>query len=224
MATEDKIVKSHCNQCGQKTNHFERFHHKVSEATPYDREYFVEWGSTFTFLECCGCSDVSVRQRDWCSEWDHGDYHETFFPPRISRRKPDYFKSLPDEYQSLLGEIYTALQADSRQLAIMGARAVIDLFILRKVGDQRDFTMGMARLEEDGYIGKLDKDIINAAIDAGHAASHRAHIPSDKEVTAVMDIIENVLQHDLLTASAETLRNNTPPRKPLASRTTKVTG
>jgi hypothetical protein len=217
VAGEIKTIKSLCNRCGLKTNHYERFNHTVSETSPYDSEYSVEWVSTYTFLECCGCSDVSIRQLDWCSEWDRGDYHETFFPPRASRRKPSYFESLSEEYQSLLGEIYTALQADSRQLAMMGARAVIDLFILRKVGDQGDFAKGMVKLEEDGYIGRLDKDIINAAIDAGHAASHRAHIPSSKELTAVMDIIENLLQHDLLAASAETLRKHTPARTPRAA-------
>ena len=218
MAAEIKTVKSLCNRCGLNTNHHVRFNHSVSDSydTP-DGESIVDWGSTYTFLECCGCSDVSIRRHDWCSEWDHGSYDETFYPPRVSRRKPSYFESLSEEYRSLLGEIYTALQADSRQLAMMGARAVIDLFILRKVGDQGDFAKGMAKLEQDGYIGKLDKDIIKAAIDAGHAASHRAHIPSSKELTAVMDIIENLLQHDRLAASAETLQKHTPARTPRSS-------
>lgn len=213
MAAEDKIVKNQCNRCGLKTNHYERFNHTVSESSPYDSEYSVEFGSTYTFLECCGCSDVSIRRHDWCSEWDHGCFEETFYPPRVSRKMPKNFRSLPEEYQSLIKEIFAALHADSRQLAMMGARSVIDLFLLRKVGDQGNFKQGMNKLEEDGYISKRNREILDAAVEAGHAASHRAHIPTIKELNAVMNIVENLLEHDLLLASADTLIKHTPPRQ-----------
>jgi hypothetical protein len=211
MALETKIIKSHCNQCGHKTRHFVRAEHTVRDSEDvHGGQYTVEWGSRFSLLECCGCSDVSLIRRSWCSETD--DDEIVIFPPRVSRRKPVFFDKTPEEYRFLLEEIYTALHSDSRCLAMMGARTVIDRFIVNKVGDRGDFCNGMSALMEDGYLSRKDKEIIEAAIEVGHAASHRAYVPSGKDVTAVMDIVENMLHHDLLAESAEKLRKTTPPR------------
>ena len=53
---------------------------------------------------------------------------------------------------------------------------------------------------------------MEAAVDAGHAASHRAHTPSNSELETVMDIVENVIQSDLLEESAKELKKGTPPK------------
>lgn len=215
MSSETKIVKSLCNRCGHETSHHVRFNHAVSDSKDiHGGEYTVEWGSSYTFLECCGCADVSVRQRDWCSESDRGDYVETFFPPRVSRRKPSFFDDLHRDYKPLLEEIYSALHSDNRRLSLMGARAIIDIFITRTVGDHENFSDGMKALGDAGYIGAKHRSFIEAAIDAGHAAAHRGHEPSSKDTAAVMDIVENLIQQDTLTESAEALRQTTPARPP----------
>jgi hypothetical protein len=162
-------------------------------------------------LECCGCEEISLSESVYFSEAD--DVQENIYPPRISRPKPDWHTSLPREYRGLLDEVYSSLRADNRRLAMMGARAIIDLFILRKVGDLGGFGKGMDALEKEGIIGTKDRLIIEAAIDAGHAAAHRAHCPSPKDVGGVMDIVENVIQHDVLHDSAAALRKATPKRQ-----------
>jgi hypothetical protein len=40
------------------------------------------------------------------------------------------------------------------------------------------------------------------------------HNPSGDQSNVVIDIVENLVQFDLLSASAETLRETTPPRPP----------
>lgn len=217
MPNEPQLTKSHCNQCSHETKHIIRATHSVSDFQDVcEGRLTIEWGSSYELLECCGCSDVSLRKRDWFSESE--GVEETIFPPRVSRRKPSFFDKLPEEYQLLLSEIYSALHADNRCLAMMGSRAVIDLFITRKVGDTGTFSKGMSALETQGFIGTRNRELFEAAIDVGHAAAHRAHQPPSENVTAVMDIIENLLQHDLLSVSVEALRNSTPQRPPRAKK------
>lgn len=212
---EEKVIKCFCNNCANETKHYVRFDHRVSNSQEIDGgRYSVEWGSHYNFLECCGCEDVTVRRRDWCSENEPGDYIETFFPPRVSRRKPPFVDDLPAKYRGLLDEVYAALHVDSRRLALMGARALIDIFIAEKVGDKGTFAAGMKALKESGYISEAHEAVIASAFDAGSAAAHRGYDLSAEETSAVMDIVENLIHHAVLSGSADLLRRSTPPRPP----------
>ncbi|NMM07405.1 MAG: DUF4145 domain-containing protein [Polaromonas sp.] len=168
-------------------------------------------------LECRGCEDVSLCRTEWCSE-DHpmdGRNPGTYFPPRVSRRKPAWVDRLdvPSEYAGLLDEIYVALHADSRRLAMMGARALIDAVITRSVGDQGDFGKGLKKLVEKGLISERNKEIIDAAVDAGHASAHRGHCPSANDINVVIDIVENLIHNELLAEPAQALKSTTPQRE-----------
>lgn len=211
-----KTMWSHCNECGRDTKHSIVI--RASKRRTYDHdEYPVDVGSEWTIVQCCGCEEVSMRRVDWCSEDDRqdGPNPPTFFPPRVSRRKPDWVKREPgaSDYQDLLEEVYTALHADSRRLAMMGARALIDMVITNTVGDQGNFGKGLDELEKRNLIGKRDRTIIDAAVDAGSAAMHRGHLPKAGDVNVVIDIVERMIQSEILEAKAKELAAATPPRK-----------
>lgn len=177
----------------------------------------VSWSRTHTLLECRGCEEITLLRTIWCSEDDPEDGpSETYFPPRVSRRRPAWFDELPSEYAGLLKEIYTALHADSRRLAMMGLRAVIDLFMARKLEGSSGFAGGLRQLVEQNYLTTRSLEIVEAAVEAGHASAHRAHNPTAAQVNSVMDIVENLIQHDLLAESAASLRRSIPGRTPKA--------
>ncbi len=210
----DRIIKSHCNNCGQGTKHIVRFEHKIENSEEIESGRFsVEWCDTYTVLECCGCEDVSLKRQQWCSEWMDEGTVDTYYPPRVSRRRPSFFDKIPEKYSELLDEIYSALHANNKRLAMMGARTIFDAFILEKVGDVRGFKAGLMALNKNGFIAEKSLPLIEAAIDAGHAASHRSYRPSVKNMMLVMDVIENILQTDLLAKAEEELRKSTPKRE-----------
>ncbi|PAT33118.1 hypothetical protein CLI92_04535 [Vandammella animalimorsus] len=143
----------------------------------------------------------------------------TYFPPRVSRRKPTWAShyDLPSEYLSLLEETYTALHADSRRLAMMGARALIDTVIRRNAGDQQNFSQGLRALAEKCLISEQERKIIEAAIEAGHASAHRGHKPTAKDVNVVIDTVERLIHTEILAEQARELKKSTPPRPPRAA-------
>jgi hypothetical protein len=120
---------------------------------------------------------------------------------------------LPVDFQALIKEIYTALYANSRCLALMGTRALVDLFMNTTIGDIGGFQRKLDKLVEDGYIGKKNKEILEAALDAGHAATHRAHNPTAEDVNLVFDIVENLIQHLVLKTQSADLKKHTPKRQ-----------
>ena len=215
-AAKAKTTWSHCNECGQETKH--DIVHRASRRRTFDDDrYSVDVGSDWTIVQCGGCEEVSMRRVDWCSDDDRqeGPNPPTFFPARVSRRKPVWLtrEHAPSTYVGMLDEVYAALHADSRRLAMMGARAIIDLVITRTVGDQGNFSKGLDELKKNDFIGMRDRTIIEAAIDAGSAAMHRGHQPTADDVNVVIDIVERMIQAEILEAKAKELAATTPPRK-----------
>ncbi|MCW5322277.1 DUF4145 domain-containing protein [Verminephrobacter aporrectodeae subsp. tuberculatae] len=111
----------------------------------------------------------------------------------------------------MLDEVYATLHADSRRLAMMGARAIIDVVITRTVGDQGSFSKGLDELKNKDLISKRDRDIIEAAVNAGSAAMHRGHQPTADDVNVVIDIVERMVHAEILEAKAKELAATTPP-------------
>jgi len=204
-------VKRFCNNCQNKTDHTKLFKKENGGSEPYDDEYSISWSDTYILFECNGCHEIHLEKIFWFSEWD--DVEKTNFPPRISRKTPKWINSVPKNQKELLEEIYLALAADCKQLAVMGARTLIDLFILDKIGDVGTFNDKMNQLKDKGFISLEQKDYLTAALDTGHAVIHRGFKPSDDIVNKVLDIIENLLINYSLKKIGKELKIITPKRK-----------
>lgn len=217
---QPEVLWSHCNECGQETKH-DVVHQADRRRTYDDDRYSVDVGSVWKVLQCRGCEEVTLRRIDWCSEDDpmDGPGPATYFPPRVSRRKPAWASryDLPSEYLGLLEETYTALHADSRRLAMMGARALIDAVIRRNAGEQPNFSRGLDALAAKYLISEQDRGIIEAAVDVGHASAHRGHKPTPDDVNVVIDIVERLIHTEILAEQAQELKKSTPPRPPRAT-------
>ena len=218
MTANEEPHWSHCNECGRETKHNVVHRAKSSRTYPQHDGHSVDVGSVWSILQCRGCDEVAMARVDWCSEdfQDEDGPTPTYFPPRVSRRKPDWFDryETPKDYSGLLDEVYAALHADSRRLAMMGVRTLIDVAIIHSVGDQGDFGKGLKALASANHLSDRDVEVIDAAIDAGHASTHRGHQPSVNDVNVVMDIVERLIHSEILAEKAKAVKANTPPRPP----------
>lgn len=216
MTNHPKKIRCDCNRCGQSVWHdivASTSHDDMSEGRAPD-EWPVGYHYSFEMLRCRGCQDVCVRRRAWFSECDHDDPPEvTFFPPRFSRRRPEWLDELPEDMQPLMEEVYVALQHGSARLAMMGARALVDMSMLSALGeDKGSFARKLDAMVDGGHLSKSQRVVLEAALDVGSAAAHRGHCPSDQDVRSVMDIVEHVLRSSMLQDDAPRLRKNTPPK------------
>ena len=208
---EDNIEWVHCNRCLRSTRHEVVARRDLTEIEYDEGVPQFEFLTTYTMLECRGCGAVTLRER--FNPIGH-DYEEiSFYPPPISRRLPRWGQELPDDFQSLLKETYNALYANSKRLALMGARTLVDLFMNKTIGDIGGFQAKLKRLEEGGYLSSKNRAILEPALDAGHAATHRGHEPNSEDVNLVFDIVENLIQTLVLENKVEQLKKNTPKRQ-----------
>lgn len=215
-------IWSHCNECGHDTLH--KVVKLVSRSRDYDDDrYTISVESNWRILQCGGCQEVAMSRTNWCSEDDpHDPSVPTYFPPRVSRRKPEWLTKHPElnDYLDLFEEIYAALHADSRRLAMMGARAVIDMAMTQMAGsDQGNFTVGLNALEADRRLTQEERQLIDAAFNAGSAAMHRGHKPAIEDVNTVIDIVERVVHAEVLKKKARELAESTPKRPPRKPKT-----
>lgn len=109
-------------------------------------------------------------------------------------------------------EIYSAIGSNNNRLALMGARSLIDHFLSLKVNSQESFSKRMEKAVEFGFIGKRQSNIILPALEAGHAAVHRGHLPSGEDLEIVLDIVESLIQWITLEDRALELDARTPRR------------
>lgn len=212
---KDEPTEAHCNKCGQPTSH--NILAKVDKPglekifEHHGRATFLQNCTSFEILECCGCGNVTLRKTYTAQD---GEEEVTYYPPLISRKLPLWHEKLPAEIGSLLHETYTALHADSRRLAMMGARALIDMAANDKVGDVGSFEKKLRALVEEGHTSSQNAKVLKIALEAGHAAVHRGHVAEPAEVNSVIDIVENLLEQVyVLDSVAKDLENKTPPRQ-----------
>ena len=102
----------------------------------------------FDMLECCGCREAVLRRTLHCHDLDthlrmggagvgiDGDLDDDVrsFPPAIVRDLPRWRFKLPVEIRNLLEEIYRSLDAQNLRLPMMGARTLVDMMVLEKIG------------------------------------------------------------------------------------------
>jgi len=183
---------------------------KDSEELPHGQ--VIHWEDTYEMLECRGCETVTLRHKYWFSELPD-EVQTAYYPPPVSRPKPPWKYKLPRDFGLLIDEIYAALHSNSRRLAMMGARTLVDIVLLDKVGDVGAFPRKLEQMEHQGFIGRQNREYLAAALDAGSAATHRGYQPKEEELAHVMDIVENLLQAVyVLEDAAAKLRTTTPPR------------
>jgi hypothetical protein len=212
---EMESTKAHCNQCGGERNH-ETLH---SETTRWnDETHPISGSDTYETLKCSGCENIKLRHTSWFSEDDKPTVH--YFPPAIFRRNPEWFSDLwldmPDDdsfVESLLKEIYIALQNNQPCLAAMGVRSLIEKVMISKTGDKGNFNKNITEFENLGYVSRIQRERVEAILEAGHATIHRTFEPSKKDVITLVDIAEHIIETVYLhEKKIDELKKRVPPR------------
>jgi hypothetical protein len=227
------MVKIHCNRCQGETNH------TVLAQAMQDWEYLdarddLTWDGIpaymrrqYSIVECRGCEEVSFllesdSQFTFANQTDKPPFEAdrevtATYPPRLFRHLPTWFGKIPDvEVQNLLQEVYSALQNDSRRLAVMGVRTALDMLITKAVGDLGAFKKKQQAYVELTRVGRRTEDAIQRVFEFGSAAVHRGFHPSNSQIIDAVDALEHILhEHYILPQRTHRMEEDTPPKPPL---------
>jgi hypothetical protein len=211
MPDTQKAVQAPCSSCIRTTKHEVLF-----EISQRDEETV----DTYALLSCGGCETISMgRSRLWFSD---GTVNHVYYPSPVSRKMPSWMllwelglgRSKGEAaIAAVLMEVYQAVDARQYRLAAMGIRALLEQVMIHKVGDLRSFDKKLDEFQKQGYISAIQRDAMRATLDVGDAAMHRGFVPTEKDLTLALDIIEGVLApiYDHRT-EAEKMADRVPPR------------
>jgi len=203
---EETKLKAQCNKCLGETNHL--LLHKEDQPWDEDVGYgnTIHGSETFNMVKCCGCDSVKLLHTSWfseaCDEYGRPITEINYYPPAISRAEPKwvsdlggFFSSEEEQYISgLFREIYSALHNDSRRLAVMGIRALLEHLMIAEVTDNGTFKKNLDAFQATGHLSGKQREIIEPILEAGHAAIHRAYHPSSEDVLTVIEVTESLVE------------------------------
>lgn len=201
-----------CNGCTRETIHTLQHRHQVSGTG--SGEYADErWWATYDLYECRGCRDVTLLVSSQSTDDGSDRPHVEYFPPRISRHPPRWLYEIEDaDLFGLFQEVYAALHADAKRLAMMGCRAILDRVMVKAVTDVGAFEKKLDLMVTRQLLSKPDRDVLHAAIDAGSASSHRGYLPTPNVLEHVVTIVEHAVHATLLERVAKEIKKKTPKR------------
>lgn len=217
----NNIIKSHCNKCQSETKQ-EIVHSEKFKDT--DDEHYVWVENIYEMLKCRGCDAVILKHTEWFSEDydEHGNPEPAFhfYPPSIFRPEPKWLSELDWSnheqkfIRELMKEIYSSLHNNTRRLATMGIRALVEHIMIKKVGNQGAFSKNLNSFETQGFISLSQKDILNTVLEAGHATIHRSYSPTTEDLHTCMDITESVVESVYIhPKKAKKLKKKIPKRR-----------
>lgn len=169
-------------------------------------------GQIWKVSECQGCEKINLNvYRRYGPLEDDVLIHQ--FPTKDFRPFPKWITHISRDFTELLCEIYLSLNAGSLRLPLMGARTLLDMFICDKIGDTGTFKSKIQKLVDENYISKSSQELLEIALEYGHATIHRNYQLTKDEINGVLDIIENLLHIEALTNKTETLKKMFLKRK-----------
>jgi hypothetical protein len=168
---------------------------------------------TWRILKCCGCDSVKANLLEESDGFKCP--REAQLPPVEMRKLPDWKGKLPAHVQQLISEVYVAMNCECLCLSTMGARTIVDSTLTAILGEDIDgFEQKLKRAVAIGKLTRDEMDIIEAALEAGHAASHRGFSPSLEQLRDLLDIVEHALRGVYaLPAASQRLTASVPPRQ-----------
>lgn len=194
--------KAHCRSCGG-----QRWHYVLAKEDVLwdDNEAPVSSLDSWQLLKCAGCDTITFRHLHWFSEeTDENDdviVHKDQYPPAPSRTPPGWsrfvfrYLNVDDVIYvwRLMNDVYSATGLKAYALAAMGIRAIVDWLVTETVGEgNKPFKVRLSKMRDDGHITQERYDTIYTAFDAGSAAAHRQHLPSEDQVSTMLDIMERL--------------------------------
>ena len=214
----NKQIKIQCSICLRDTNHEKLFEKRTltkEEQFCEDPALWVSQGFHYSLFECQGCSNIVMRKDFWHSELTPDSWDSTFrswHPILVTRQTPKWLSARKDENANLLKQVYAAINADLLPLAMMGIRAVLDQYLVEKVGDIGNFPTKLKNAVQLGFLSAKQLELIGPALDAGHAASHRGYHPTSDTLLYCLEVVENLLHQDELAKATNDVSTQIPKR------------
>lgn len=110
-------------------------------------------------------------------------------------------------------EVYVAVSQEMVILAAIGVRTLLDraFYLLLKEKDYGPFARKLEEMVKKGLLAFSQREIFQIIANVGNAATHQAHVPSQKTLIRILTAVESFLhQNFILPYEAASIAKETP--------------
>jgi hypothetical protein len=183
-----------CTECNRTTKH-EILHSE--DVQGYNEEADIHSSAKYQIVRCRGCETVSFAEQSWNSEDIDSDGQpiewNIFYPSRTERKPIEGHYHLPDKVCRVYEETLKALGNGAPTLAAIGIRAVVEAICADKHCESRNLEKKIDLLVTNGYLAVHQAKFLHLQRFMGNSAAHEIQTPARAELTAALDIAENML-------------------------------
>lgn len=192
----NKHIKSYCRDCCKKTNHDVLSEHNESHREEYSCDI------SYQILQCRGCDTKSFRNVFYDIEAAYPTYENhwevpkdvTVYPKAVEGHKEiQSLWELPDIVRTIYSEVLTALRENSKVLAGLGLRAVVEAVCNDLTISGRSLEVRINKLASSGYISKNDAERLHGIRFMGNDAAHDIKTPKDTTLSVALQIVEHLI-------------------------------
>lgn len=190
----ESVIMIDCVGCSRQTKH-DVLHRKHVRWD--DKESGICGGDEYLTLECRGCGDISLAIDTWNSEDTDEDWQpistRTLYPSRPVRKPIAAYLYLPSKVLNVYQETLKAIGSKAPILAAIGIRAVVEAVCKDKNCPERNLEKNIDFLVKKGHLAPDQADFLHLQRFMGNTAAHEIEPPEASELTAALDIAENLL-------------------------------
>lgn len=189
------IAKIFCGECGKDTN--QNILCKRQTKSHPDDPY--PWHKAHYFCQCAGCDAYSYAVEFWGEDdWDpaSGDVHTHWrtYPTSAGERTAiegvHYF---PTKIAGIYLEIISAINSQLLILSAIGLRTLIEAICKDQGTAGGNLVQLIDGLAKNGILAKKHADILHSHRFLGNVAAHELKKAKPTEISAALEISENML-------------------------------
>lgn len=224
-----ELVKAHCPYCDGERVCYRYGHVYVPWDWSDNEGHYMNGGVDHSLLQCRGCEVVFYLHDSWNDEDYHHGYdaegNENWEPSRTkvtypkpeSKTRPVWLDAISKrdaQLQDILDEMYTAYDNDALILTAVGLRTSLDRATeVLGIDPAITFEEKLTQLNEGGWIGATEREILGVVTDAGNAAAHRGWSPLKKDVGKLLSAMDAFLYRAFIVGQdALAIKASIPPK------------
>ncbi len=231
MADEPRpTIKAHCPKCdGERTCDV---HGATTTKWDWEDKYSgnsMNGGADHSLLQCRGCETVFYESKSWNSEeytpyYDHmgevqyeADFNIATYPKPETKTKPSWFEAMrkiDPQLHKILSQVYIANDNQAHILTAIGLRTALDRGTeVLGIDPAKTFDEKLTDLQDGGWIGQSERDVLGVVTDAGNAAAHRGWEPDGQEISPLISAMEAFLHRAFIVGNkALEIKGNIPAK------------
>jgi hypothetical protein len=201
---QGKEVRAKCRECGRENTHtIIASAEFVSEDRP-SPDFSIQFWDEYQAIECKGCQTVSFRHCSRDTERTANDPYTgeeslvdsiEIYPKAETGRQPLHHSDmLPFQVQAIYKETLAALEHESRVLAGIGIRALVETMCRDREASGNSLEAQIDALVAQRVIAGNEAETLHSLRIMGNQAAHEVIPHPADDLHVAMDVIEHALQ------------------------------